>query len=45
MRLSLGLSFVEIGEISGEQPSTIQVRLSRIMPKLQRCLRSKGIAR
>lgn len=40
MRLHDGLSYAEIAEIFDEEPGTIQVRVSRALPKLQRCLRS-----
>jgi RNA polymerase sigma factor (sigma-70 family) len=45
MRYFLGLSYVEIGEITGDAHGTIQVRMSRILPKLRRCLRGEGVGR
>jgi RNA polymerase sigma-70 factor (ECF subfamily) len=45
MRCFLGLSHVEIGEIVGDPHGTVQVRMSRILPKLRRCLRAEGVAR
>jgi RNA polymerase sigma-70 factor, ECF subfamily len=45
MKYHLGLSYIEIGEIVGAAPSTVQVRMSRILPRLRRCLREEGIAR
>jgi RNA polymerase sigma factor (sigma-70 family) len=45
LRLLHGLSFVEIGEIVKAAPGTVQVRVSRILPKLRRCLRGEGIER
>ena len=45
MRYHFGLNYVEIGEAVGASPSAVQVRMSRILPRLQRCLRGEGIAR
>ena len=45
MRCFLGLSYAEIGEVVGASPGTVQVRISRILPSLRRCLRGEGIAR
>lgn len=45
MRYLLGLSYVEIGEMVGVAPGTVQVRMSRILPRLRRCLRGEGLAR
>jgi RNA polymerase sigma-70 factor, ECF subfamily len=45
MRLHHGLTYEEIGEIVGMPAGTIQVRLSRILPRLRRCLRGKGQGR
>jgi RNA polymerase sigma factor (sigma-70 family) len=42
LRYQLGLSHAEIGEITGEAHGTVQVRLSRAMPKLKECLKRKG---
>lgn len=44
MRCFFGLSYVEIGEIVGAPHGTVQVRIARILPRLQRCLREKGAA-
>lgn len=45
MRLHLGLSYVEMEEIVGVAAGTIQVRLSRVLPRLRQCLRGKGVWR
>jgi len=45
MRCFLGLSYAEISEVVGDAHGTVQVRLSRILPRLRRCLRSEGVAR
>jgi RNA polymerase sigma-70 factor (ECF subfamily) len=45
MRCFFGLSYVEIGEAVGTPHSTVQVRMSRILPRLRRCLRGEGLAR
>jgi RNA polymerase sigma-70 factor (ECF subfamily) len=45
MRYYLGLTFAEIGDTIGAPHSTVQVRLSRILPRLRRCLCMKGFAR
>ncbi len=45
MRHFLGLSYIEIGEAVGVPHGTIQVRMSRILPRLRRCLRGEGVAR
>lgn len=45
MRFYWDWSFVEIGEAIGEPQGTIQVRMTRILPKLLRCLRGQGIDR
>jgi RNA polymerase sigma-70 factor (ECF subfamily) len=45
MRCYLGLSHAEIGEVVGEAPGTVQVRISRILPRLRRCLHGEGIER
>ena len=45
MRCFFGLSYVEIGETTGDPHGTVQVRMSRILPRLRKCLRSEGIAR
>jgi RNA polymerase sigma-70 factor (ECF subfamily) len=45
MRYLLGLSYAEIGEVIGVPHSTVQVRISRILPKLRQCLRGEGVAR
>lgn len=45
MRCSLGLSYQEIGELIGAPPGTVQVRMSRILPRLRRCLRNEGVGR
>lgn len=45
MRCFFGLSYLEIGEIVDASHSTVQVRISRILPRLRRCLRGEGVAR
>jgi RNA polymerase sigma-70 factor, ECF subfamily len=45
MRYFFGLSDAEIGELVGDTPGTVQKRISRILPRLRRCLRSEGVAR
>ena len=45
MRYFFGLSHQEIGELIGASHGTVQVRMSRILPRLKRCLRGEGIAR
>jgi RNA polymerase sigma-70 factor, ECF subfamily len=45
MRYYLGLTFAEIGETIGAPHSTVQVRLSRILPRLRRCLCMEGLTR
>lgn len=45
MRYNLGLSYAEIGEIVGATEGTVQVRVTRYLPKLQQCLRTQGVHR
>ena len=45
MRYSLDLSYVEIGEIIDSPHGTVQVRISRLLPRLRRCLRGEGVGR
>jgi RNA polymerase sigma-70 factor, ECF subfamily len=45
MRCFFGLSYAEIGETIGAAHSTVQVRISRILPRLRRCLRDEGLTR
>lgn len=45
MRYFFGLSYLEIGETVGSPHGTVQVRMSRILPRLRRCLRGEGVAR
>lgn len=45
MRYFFGLSYAEIGATVGAPPSTVQVRLSRLLPRLRQCLRDAGLAR
>lgn len=42
MRLLLRLSYAEIGELVHDSPGTVQVRISRILPRLRRCLGDPG---
>lgn len=43
MRTYQGLSYDEIAEITGDAAGTVQVRIARVLPKLQRCLRAEGV--
>lgn len=45
MRCFLGMSYMEIADIVNVPHSTVQVRISRILPRLRRCLRKQGVAR
>jgi RNA polymerase sigma-70 factor, ECF subfamily len=45
MRCFLGLSYEEIGTLVGDAPGTVQVRISRILPRLRRCLTGEGVSR
>lgn len=45
MRCFLDLSYAEISELVGDAPGTVQVRISRILPRLRRCLLGKGVLR
>lgn len=45
MRCYLGLSYAEIGEVVGDPHGTVQVRISRILPRLRRCLEMAGVTR
>jgi len=45
MRYFFGLSHSEIGQMVRENHSTVQVRISRILPILRNCLRGKGVLR
>jgi RNA polymerase sigma-70 factor (ECF subfamily) len=45
MRCFFGLSYIEIAELVGASHPTVQVRISRILPRLRRCLRGEGVAR
>jgi RNA polymerase sigma-70 factor (ECF subfamily) len=45
MRYFLGLTYDEIGETVGATHSTVQVRISRILPALRKCLRGEGSTR
>jgi RNA polymerase sigma-70 factor (ECF subfamily) len=45
MRCHLGLSHAEIGELVGDPHGTVQVRISRILPRLRRCLHREGVMR
>jgi RNA polymerase sigma factor (sigma-70 family) len=45
MRCFLGLSYAEIGEAIGVPHSTVQVRMSRILPQLRHCLQEEGLVR
>ena len=43
MRHNYGLSYDEIGELVGDEPGTVQVRISRALPKLRKCLGMEGL--
>jgi RNA polymerase sigma-70 factor (ECF subfamily) len=43
MRYFLGLSHAEISDQVGDSAGTVQVRLTRILPQLRRCLAKKGV--
>jgi RNA polymerase sigma-70 factor, ECF subfamily len=45
MRCFLDLSYVEISKILNISQGTVQVRVSRILPRLRRCLQGEGVAR
>jgi RNA polymerase sigma-70 factor (ECF subfamily) len=45
MRCHLGLGYAEIGDLVGDPPGTVQVRISRILPRLRRCLQREGVMR
>jgi RNA polymerase sigma-70 factor (ECF subfamily) len=45
MRCYLGLSYKEIGNVVRTSPSALQVRISRILPQLRRCLLREGMER
>lgn len=45
MRFHVGLSCVEIGEITGAPSKTVQMRIARVLHQLRRCLRGKGFGR
>ncbi len=43
MRFGEQMSYQEIGEVLGEEHGTVQVRISRVLPKLRKCLRTEGM--
>ena len=43
MRYQEGMSFKEMARIFGEEAGTLERRVARAMPELQRCLRARGI--
>jgi RNA polymerase sigma-70 factor, ECF subfamily len=45
MRFFLGLSHAEIADAVGDQPGNVQVRISRLLPRLRDCLQGKGFWR
>lgn len=45
MRCFLALSYMEIAEVLRIPHGTVQVRISRVLPRLRRCLRGEGVAR
>lgn len=44
MKYQRDLTFDELGALLGERPGTVQVRLSRALPILRRCLERAGFA-
>jgi RNA polymerase sigma-70 factor (ECF subfamily) len=44
LRYQGGLSYAEIGEVLGERPPTLRVRVARAMPVLRRCVEEQGVA-
>jgi RNA polymerase sigma-70 factor (ECF subfamily) len=44
LRFQQGLSYPEIARQSGEKAPALQVRVSRALPLLRRCLEGKGVA-
>lgn len=42
LRFQQGLSYVDIGRLSGESSATLRVRVVRALPILRRCLEEKG---
>jgi len=42
MRYFLGLSYDEVSEVVGGTPGAVQVRISRILPRLRQCLAGSG---
>lgn len=45
MRCFLDLTYVEIAELLDISQGTVQVRVSRILPRLRRCLRGEGVTK
>ena len=45
LRFYLGLSHPEIGELIGNRPATVQVRISRLLLRMRKCLHKKGFVR
>jgi RNA polymerase sigma-70 factor, ECF subfamily len=45
MHFFFGLSYVEIEQLLGVAAGTIQVRMARILPKVRRCLKARGVER
>jgi len=45
LKCLFGLTYQEIGKLVNEPHGRIQVRMSRILPRLRRCLRGEGMAR
>lgn len=43
MRYLLGFSYEEIGAEVSAKPGTVQVRISRLLPRLRGCLRAAGV--
>jgi RNA polymerase sigma-70 factor (ECF subfamily) len=44
LRFQQGLSYPEIGQLSGEKAPALQIRVTRALPLLRRCLEEKGMA-
>ena len=44
LRYTQGFSYQEMALLSGEKAGTLQARVARSMPELQRCLKARGVA-
>jgi RNA polymerase sigma-70 factor (ECF subfamily) len=43
LRFHDGLPFDEISKLTGDTPGALRTRLARALPRLRRCLESKGV--